>query len=360
MQIVLLACLAAALVIVPAVNAQDEAPVDKGINEGERNSKKDTERENAVKKIFEESETPGMISMHTGVCRDANCKSCPERDDICEECIVMFMPIRASDINGCPEFCTDCEASHDRSRKVCTACVDLYEIKGESCKPQCLVANCTSCNINDGNVCIDCDPDYTLTADAKCDADCLVEHCKECQDGEHQVCVECNEHFEVDPNDASVCNSMCYVDYCLTCPFGISDKCSECEYPYHLDEEGQCVNTCKVPNCQSCLHGRPTHCQVCEEGYGRDNEGWCKEMDEDCNDPNCIQCKSATSTCNEEEGSNQYCATCLVGWTLIDCECVDKESECGSGCLDCQAGECYECHEGFEMADDGQCYGPSK
>jgi len=359
MQVAFLACLAV-LVLAPAVRAQAK---------------------------------PGMIDIHTGICWDDKCvnqrceegrdgtgqcihSGCPKADNSCEFCQSEYVPINGECIKSkqhCKTPCTKCESRPLPDRTVCVECIEGYHVVGDLCveiAPPPTVPPCSPHCIEDTEkngacYCLKCETGW-FAKDGDCVEACLVNRCSECVELNNSFCKICNSPYTLTLDGQ--CKRDCGINHCIDCG-GSETKCDgECEEDWEITNDGQCLMVCQVDHCIECLDERPHHCDVCEEGYGRDHNGQCIEKDTFCWDENCIICheeypaKCIADKSKPVPNNGRYCNSCLVGWSLLRCECVDTENECGPLCSDCQPSNvtesgflCFQCDAGYKVDENGNC-----
>lgn len=175
----------------------------------------------------------------------------------------------------------------------------------------CAVSDCTTCEPDNINSCILCEPGFGLDGTGGC-AQCS-EGCNSCSDA--STCDECAEGFGpvLDLGSCASCGSGC-----VNCD---TDQavCSQCAPGLGRDPEN--VEMCKscADGCDGCNNMDYQSCIACQPGYGFSGSG---SACSPCSASNCALCSV----------NNNLCTECDEGLMLVGDMCVALQvNECGAG-----------------------------
>ncbi|ELP92420.1 protein serine/threonine kinase, putative [Entamoeba invadens IP1] len=252
------------------------------------------------------------------------------------------------------------------------------EIKKECI--QCSPTNCEKCNENDANICLKCEPGYTLV-DRKCVKilHCLLSNnimCIKCEDGYEKVNGKCEK-------SADKCQIRDFSDNCILCLtdeklININGKCqnvpeyveSKCEYSITSCQNGYYVqnNLCqkcnsKFENCRFCSNEK---CELCDVNYKINNLGHCelqscliksntiKDLNGNClvpitncllhNNKKCVQCNTMNYLQSDGSCKLESEKTCNKNTEIGCIRCVDGLFlDNNNICQNCDTNKCATC-----------------
>lgn len=196
---------------------------------------------------------------------------------------------------------------------------------------ECNIQNCLQCSSSSPNICLGCEPSFTLSKSGCTYSDSLItteiSNCK--IQGQDQLCEVCLENYHLyygfcQANCLYGC--VCFEPYkCetemvpseaeidLVCPSGCSKcdrrECYKCYNTYRL-YNGQCIY-CPDSKCKKCYQNDV--CAECESGYYEYQNS-------------CFQCESH---CKECKGS-MFCSSCKSGYKLKNGFCNEEDSDSDS------------------------------
>lgn len=177
--------------------------------------------------------------------------------------------------------------------------------------------------------------------------------------GAEPICIECGcRHSEAESisccSHGYVCEHCgCRIDdddarwvdgepYCCECV----SWCDRCD-SYHLEDDGQYVDSIGMWVCNECLDENYYYCEDCEEYYPRDRVTWIESEDryvcDDCLDDNYYYC----TNCNEYHFSARWVDS-VDGYVCN--ECLDEDFH---KCEKC--GEYYRTDDMYEIEDEYYC-----
>ena len=192
----------------------------------------------------------------------------------------------------------------------------------------CNIQNCVQCSSSSPNICLSCEPSFTLSKSGCAYSDSLIvaeldnckiqgqdKKCEVCQEGYHLYngfcqadCLDSCVCFEPFKCESELIPSTSDLD--LQCPYGCSKcdrrKCLKCRDGYNL-YYGKCIY-CPDSKCKKCYQDR--YCAECESGYYLDQGS-------------CYQC---SDHCKECRGS-MFCSSCKSGYKLSKGYCEKDDSD---------------------------------
>lgn len=265
---------------------------------------------------------------------------------ICTQCPIGY----GGDVNNCFKCddpnCIDCNSdSH-----VCKKCNDFYQLK----KDKCLLNPIENCLFMDGSICHRCDTgyfnDYTRCVkinDTNCEKFYSYYH-------SDVICEKCKNGYGL--NDKKIC-TRCKDPNCQNCHYNYS-VCKTCNPRFYMNKNTSVCSKCQVDYCKKCGEYNDV-CIECQDNYGFDYKR-CKQ----CEDSNCIECKS----------DYQKCQMCKPGYCLIPDDrcipCVETPncltyndyyecSKCKANyylnankrCSKCTFDNCYFCRSNYDKCE---------
>lgn len=223
-----------------------------------------------------------------------------------------------------------CEQCVDDSGQ-CKVCKTGFKLINEYDWPECApdenagcdYASCLTCS-DDGSTCNECDTGSGRTEDGR--------GCTSCPytDGAAWTCSACE--FQ---NAVQVC-TMCEV----------YDQDGQFVLSFWDGDNQECATCPPIDNCAQCEDLTSGRCATCQAGFTADEEGVCVPDGDACvADPE-------FGPCSECSADSTRCLTCAPKYTF---------GEDGISCIDCPAGESYECSDCQLGADNqltcNQCLG---